>query len=117
LVYGDRVEAIEEANGGWLRVRLPGGATGWVHETAVTDEKLLPLPQAGGVPRGSVSQDEVALAGKGFNPQVEAKYREQNPSREELFRLVDAMERRDVPEAEMEAFLFEGRLGEHGGRP
>jgi hypothetical protein len=116
--YGERVEVLDEKDD-WLQIRIPGGVTGYLHKSAVTDEPLPALPPGPppGGPPGSVSRDEVALAGKGFNPQVEAKYREQNPNREEMFRLVDAMERRDVPAEEIERFMRDGRLGEYGGRP
>lgn len=106
LRYGDRVEVLEEKDG-WLRLK-----NGWLHRSAVSEEPVPAAPPAGAdAAPGSVSRDEVALAGKGFNPQVEDRYRRQNPNLEDEFRKVDAMERRDVSREELDAFLREGRLG------
>ncbi len=118
LKYGDTVEVLE-TNEGWLKVRLRDGQTGYLHESAVTDEKLpKELPGGGGTAApSSVSRDEVSLAGKGFNPQVEKKYREQRPNLEQHFKQVDAMERRAVSARELDAFLRDGQLGGEGRQP
>ena len=114
--YGDRLEVLDEKDG-WLRVRTPGGAVGFLHATAVTPEPLPTRPPDAAAVARQVSGDEVALAGKGFNPQVERKYREQNPNLAEGFARVDALEARRVDPAELERFLAEGSLGEYGRRP
>lgn len=116
LKYGDQVEQLESKDG-WFQVRTRDGAVGYLHESAVTDEKLMELPAGAGATPSSVSRDEVSLAGKGFNPQVEKKYREQRPNLEAQFRKVDAMERRAISAAELDRFLQEGQLGAYGRQP
>jgi hypothetical protein len=74
-------------------------------------------PKAGGgglaglIFGGGVTQtksDEVALAGKGFTPEVEAGYRQQHP--EANYAQVDQVESFTVDEAKLQAFIKEGGL-------
>lgn len=57
---------------GWYPVTTADGKTGWVHESALSRK---PVAMRAGTTDAAtgVSSDEVALAGKGFNEQVEAK--------------------------------------------
>lgn len=88
-------------------------ASGYIHASAVT-EKRVKLGSAGSV-GGSASAEEVTLAGKGFNAQVERSYGEKNGAAN--FSAVNAMERRSVSEAELFDFLRAGGLmGEGGSR-
>ncbi len=115
LKYGDPVEVVSKKEG-WLDVKA-GGKRGFVHETAVTERKLPKVaPGSEGTQSTTVSRDEVALAGKGFNPQVENEYRAGKPELNDEFALVDAMERRAVAPAELEQFMDAGKLGD-GRRP
>jgi hypothetical protein len=59
------------------------------------------------------SSSEVALAAKGFNKQVEDKYRAGNQAAN--YAAVDALEKVKPSPAEVEAFMKQGRLGEFGG--
>jgi hypothetical protein len=65
LKKGDKVEVLQESEG-WYMVKGPGGQKGYLHKSAVgaapggTLSGLLPG-------RKGASQDEVALAAKGFN--------------------------------------------------
>lgn len=114
LKYGDQVEVLSNKDG-WLEVRLPDGRRGFLHESATTDKPLPKLPAgAEGTQASGVSREEVALAGKGFNPQVERQYRTDHRELEAGFAKVDAMERRWVSAAELDMFLTEGKLGEAG---
>ncbi len=54
------------------------------------------------------SSDEVALAGKGFTPEVENSYRAKHP--EMNFALVDRIESFRVAPAKLQAFIKEGDL-------
>lgn len=54
----------------------------------------------------------MALAGKGFNEQVEREYRKQTDLD---YTWVDRMAQITVTEEQMERFLREGKLGEFGG--
>ena len=57
---------------GWYPVITADGKTGWLHESALSRK---PVAMRAGTTDATtgVSSDEVALAGKGFNEQVEAK--------------------------------------------
>jgi uncharacterized protein YgiM (DUF1202 family) len=108
---GEWLEEISRS-GQWLKVQTPAGAQGWVHSSACVLKKLK-LSTAESMGAGNVSADEVALAGKGFNPVVERKYREAHP--ELNYRLLDQIESYDVDEAEIIRFMQEGKLGEFRG--
>lgn len=72
LQRGDKLELIE-AQGGWLLVRGPGGAKGYVHQSAVAESKSGLSAIAPGT-KGA-SPDELALAAKGFDEANEKKLR------------------------------------------
>lgn len=94
---------------GWVKVGTKSGA-GWLHESAVTAKKVVAGSQ--GPAGGAVDDRDVANAGKGFNPQVEGEYRKKNP--EANFPAVDRMEKIDVSEQALEAFVRDGRLQPRG---
>ena len=74
LAYGDRVKVLKEQKS-WAQVEIPGGGgAGWVNLSALTNKKV--VLSAGADAEKSASSSEVALAGKGFNEEVEAKYKE-----------------------------------------
>ncbi|MCA8964973.1 MAG: hypothetical protein KDC48_08795, partial [Planctomycetes bacterium] len=60
------------------------------------------------------SASETSAARKGFNPQVERQYRTSNPNLEAAFKLVDRLQARATPEAEVRAFLQAGGLLKEG---
>jgi uncharacterized protein YgiM (DUF1202 family) len=95
----------------WYQVKTPAGKIGWVHASAVETKKL--KLSSGQWVETEASPQEVALAGKGFNQEVETQYRQNHPDLD--FTWVDRMERMEIPEGEMVAFLKEGKLGEYGG--
>jgi len=64
--------------------------------------------------RSGASEDELTLAGKGFNAQVEKEYRQRNSDLD--YRAIDRMEGLTVTSAEVQRFLREGNLGK-GGAP
>ncbi len=74
--YGSAIQQLGR-EGDWLRVSYQG-KEGWVHISAVQEQKIQLSPLAGGQAQ-EASQDEVALAGKGFTPEVEKAFREKNP--------------------------------------
>jgi SH3-like domain-containing protein len=59
---------------GWYPVTTADGKTGWLHESALSRKPIAMRAGTADAATG-VSSDEVALAGKGFNEQVEAKLR------------------------------------------
>lgn len=108
---GDALEKLESQSG-WVKVRTQAGVVGWVHSTAVTAKRVRLTGTDKAMPT-QASAGEIALAAKGFNKQVEDKYRAENPGLD--FAAVDALEKLRPTAAEIEAFLKAGRLGEFGG--
>lgn len=96
---------VKEVKGDWYRVQ--GSSTGWVHKSNVTEGKvqLSSTPGGGG---GNVNRDEMELAGRGFTPEVEQKYKQGNPNLD--FSHVDAIEKTSIDPGELEAFVTEGGL-------
>ena len=86
--------------------------SGYIHASAVTTKKVH-LGSADSV-GGSASAEEVTLAGKGFNAQVEKSYGAKNGGAVN-FAAVNAMERRTVGEAALFDFLRAGGLLVEGG--
>lgn len=114
LRSGDKVEKVTAQPDGWIKVRTTGGAVGWIHSSAVTVQKFRLTAMNSGL-KTQTSASEVALAGKGFNKQVEENYRAKH--REVSFAEVDALLRLKVAAAALEEFMKQGRLGDwRGGR-
>jgi len=105
LEFGNTVTILEES-GDWFRVSTPSGITGWVHTTSLTGAVLTGGQIGSG--SGDITSDEIMLAGRGFNSDVEASYRSSNPGLH--FDVVDRMETFDVTPEEIYSFLVEGRL-------
>ena len=106
--YGDRLTVMEEKEG-WYKVAA-GEKTGWVHSSATVKGEV--AVTAGKFTRGNVSGQDVALAGKGFNEQVENKYKKENPQMN--YAAVDRMENMNVSDGQVRKFLAEGKLESRG---
>ena len=87
-------------------------SAGYLHSSAVTERKVK-LGSSDSV-GGSASAEEVTLAGKGFNAQVEKSYGAKNGAAVN-FAAVNAMERRSVDELSLFDFLRAGGLMSEGG--
>lgn len=104
LNYGDELE-ISSREGDWLKVRSKN-IKGCIHKNAVTEKQV---ELSGTSSKGSsASGDEVALAGKGFNPEVERSYRSKHPELD--FRTVDSIEGYGVSDRTLESFISRGGL-------
>lgn len=112
VAYGDRLEVLEEKSG-WTRVRDDAGNGGWIHASALTEKKVVLKAGQADVAAGA-SGEEIALAGKGFNEEVEKTWREANPDLD--FAWVDRMEGWTVTPAEAAAFVAAGELVPGGER-
>jgi hypothetical protein len=107
LSYGDRVEVLE-SSGAWLRVRLEGAEQeGWIAEAAASEERIV-LDAGDADAQAEATDDEIALAGRGFSEQVEAEFREQQDLD---FSAIDELEAKEVPPETISAFLQEAGLG------
>ena len=101
LAFGDTV-TVQQSQGKWLVVRSASGLQGWAPADAFSTRRII----SGG---SSVSASEFALAGKGFNDDLEKVLRS---SGDIDYKGVDAMEKRKIAPEELRIFLKEGRLAE-----
>ena len=111
LPYGTAVEA-QPAQNGWIQVQTSTGQQGWMHASALTTKKIVMRAGEGGAAAGA-SSDELALAGKGFNSDVEKEFKKQNPNLN--YAAVDAMLKIKVSPKEMQKFLDDGHVKPAGG--
>ncbi len=104
--YGDRVGVLE-SQGPWFKVYSSTiGKTGWIHSSALTTERI--ELKAGAAVEQSASSDELALAGKGFNEQVEESFKAKNPKLDFIW--VNKMEKFTVTDEQIRRFLQQGDL-------
>lgn len=110
--YGARVTILEE-RGDWKRAAY-GSYRGWVHASALTTKRIV-LTAGQTAQTGTVGQGEIALAGKGFNQEVENRYRANNKNLD--YTWINRMEDFNVTPEQIENFAGEGRLslGNEGG--
>ncbi len=104
VAYGDRMTVLS-SSGAWTKVRNSGGVEGWIHTSALTEKKVV-LRSGSADVATDASGEELALAGKGFNDEVEAQFREQNPDVD--YTWVDRMEKVIVTPAQAGDFLNVG---------
>jgi len=109
LVYGTRVEVLQRQNG-WLQIRFASGS-GWLHESAVA-RRATTLTAGTRKAEVAASQQELTLAGKGFNQQIEDAYRQKN--RRLDYDEIDRMQAMQVDEGQLLRFVRDGGLGEGG---
>jgi len=102
LNYGDRVTVLQ-VNGRFVEVRSAtnSSVTGWTASANLTTRQVV----SGNT--STASAREVALAGKGFNQEVENAYRAQGNLN---YADVDAVEQNLVSDTDLRQFLEEGRL-------
>jgi len=111
LAYTDRVTVIEKQKD-WARVSFPAKkAEGWIHLSALQD-KAIALTSGSETVAKQASSGEVQLAGKGFNKEVEAKYKQDNKLD---YTWVDKMEAFKVTPEQIVAFFTQGGLSPEGG--
>ncbi len=106
LNYGDVVQ-VGALQKDWYQVTTTDGRQGWVHASALSRKRITMRAGATDAATG-VSSDEVALAGKGFNEQVESKLRAEGTLD---FTWVDRMAAFTVTVEQIDAFRRQGGLG------
>ncbi len=113
LGYGTQV-TVKAVRRSWVQVTDDKGNTGWIHDSALTEKELELVAGNAAVETGA-STDEIALAGKGFNSQVENEYKKGQPG--EGFKWVDKMEAIVITPEAAGAFLAAGKvIPNEGGR-
>ncbi|MDA2920218.1 hypothetical protein MYX76_12130 [Desulfobacterota bacterium AH_259_B03_O07] len=103
--YSDLLEVISQ-EGDWFQVKFKE-IQGCIHKSAV-EEKSISLSKIVSSGSQSASDDEVAIAGKGFNPQVESAYKRDNPGLN--FQAVNRIENYNVSDSALKNFIQSGRL-------
>lgn len=110
--YGDRVSVLAEKSG-WVQITLPAsGHRGWMHRSGLTTKRIVLKAGAEDVAQAA-TDDELALAGKGFNQAVENAFRAKNPDLD--FTWIDRMEGFAVSQEQMVRFLRDGAVNPKGG--
>ena len=101
LAMADEV-AVLQVSGNWAEVRSSANSAlgGWTQMSNLSARRILPSGT-------SVSASEIALAGKGFNQEVEDSYKTQGNLN---FDDVDRTEAIIVSRDELYTFVTEGRL-------
>ncbi len=112
IAYGETIQELER-KGDWLRISYKG-KEGWVHISAVQEQKFS-LASLAGERAEETSREEVALAGKGFTPEVEKAFRDKNPKMR--FDLVDQIQHYKIDDRQLQAFIQGGKLKVPGGAP
>lgn len=110
--YGEVLQE-QGRKGDWLMVRYKG-RQGWIHKSAVQEQKVDWSSLSGGRAVES-TRDEVALAGKGFTPEVEKSLHGKDPKMR--YDLVNQVESYRLTDGQAENFIRAGGLKEPGGEP
>jgi len=103
--YGTEVQtgALQR---GWYPVTTADGKKGWLHASALSAKRITMQAGTSDAATG-VSDDEVALAGKGFNEQVEAKLKADGTLD---YTWVDRMMAFEVDAEQIKEFRTQGNL-------
>jgi len=102
LEYGDQVSVLQ-VKGSWAEVSpaSDSSVSGWTSTAGLSAKRIV----ASGATGTAIS--EVALAGKGFNEEVENGYRSEASM---IYAEVDKMESLEINNRELYDFLVEGHL-------
>ena len=103
ISYGEQVTVLQ-VSGKWAEVRSSANAnlSGWISTANLSAKRIV---ATGGASTATAS--EVALAGKGFNQEVENEYK---ASGNVNFAAVDWTETINIPDDDLYNFITEGRL-------
>ena len=108
LPYGQRI-STKAKQGSWYQL---ASGEGWIHASALTPKTIVVKAGSGQAKTGA-SSEEMALAGKGFNAQVESQYRSQGKGD---YAAVDKMEKsNNFSGPDLAQFLASGGLKVGGG--
>ena len=103
VFYGEEVIVLD-TKGSWKKVQLTGNTSvfGWISESSLTKKKILVSES-----KVTASADEIALAGKGFNAEIEAEYKKQGTAN---YDAVDKLEEKSVSFENSLDFMLDGKL-------
>jgi hypothetical protein len=103
LAYGTQV-TVQSVSGKKVEIKS-GTITGWVDSSGLTSKRI--TASAGST---SASAKEIALAGKGFNEEIEGTYKAENADLDKAYAVVDTVENINVTENELKKFISDGKL-------
>ena len=112
LAYADQVDVKKEKDDWYEVVPKNNKGGGWVHVSALSEKRIVLKANSKDL-KSAASSDEIALAGKGFNKQVEEQYKKKNKKAD--FSQVDNMEKIVISSQDMQDFLTSGGLKPEGG--
>jgi SH3 type 3 domain protein len=95
LSYGDEITVIDESSK-YAKVSIGGNKTGWVALSGLTKKQVIKNSNV------NASQDEIALAGKGFTAEIESQYKKKSSYN---YAAVDEVEKKSVSDAELKRFM------------
>ena len=104
--YGNEVKVLE-LSGNYARVSTTtGNKTGWIAKASLTAKRITVQGN-----NSNITDKEIALAGKGFSPEVEAQYKKDKKDAGKIdYDAVDAMEKIVISDNDLRNFIQEGRL-------
>jgi uncharacterized protein YgiM (DUF1202 family) len=100
--YGDEIR-VTAVNGKWVEVQKSGGKAGWIESSKLTSKRISNQGNT-----ANASAKEIALAGKGFSPEIEEEYKKGGGKLN--YPAVDDMEKASIAESDLFAFIEEGHL-------
>ena len=100
--YGDDIRVLA-ISGKWTQVRTSRNVTGWIASSSLTTKRISAQGNT-----ANASAQEIALAGKGFSPEVETEYKKGGGTIN--YTAVDNMEKNIVSDKDLLAFIEEGHL-------
>lgn len=110
VLYDETLQVIEKKNE-WLHVRYKD-VDGWIHQSAVSESRKMtykPVMLGADIdPESDKENHEVALAGKGFTPDVERKMGENDPALN--YAQIDEIVNRETSPQKVGKFMKEGGL-------
>lgn len=117
LNYGDKVGIVEKTED-WRRVKPETTSnTGWMHISALT-EKPIKLEAGESDENVKASEQELAAGGRGFNKDVEDKFRKDHEDLDAAYRKLDQLcadPARQASLSQVIRFMREGELIEQEG--
>jgi hypothetical protein len=102
--YGDRLEVIKKKNS-WTKIKSVDHE-GWLHSSALSEKKI-ELSAGTRDVASTADTSEVALAGKGFNAEVESEFRKDSDLN---YQAVDLIQTYGISDREKIAFIRDGGL-------
>jgi uncharacterized protein YgiM (DUF1202 family) len=103
LSYGTQV-TVQSVSGSKVEVAA-GTLTGWVDGSSLTSKRITESTAS-----TSASAKEIALAGKGFNEEIEGIYRAENANLDEAYDAIGIVESVAVDNDTLKQFIVDGKL-------